>query len=401
MEVNRKTLCTFVLGNDIRIMILTPAEWATACLASILFLVQTYCYIAYYYSPVRQEKARKKGETACSDIQPPVSIIIYAKNDAEYLNRYLPVVLEQQYPDYEVIVVNDGSTDDTKDVLSQLEYTYPHLYQTYIPDDARNLSRRKLALTIGMKAAKHEIVLLTDANCIPQSEKWIAAMVRNFTPETDIVLGHSFVSSSEENRYRSFDRELFALHYLSFALKGKPYMGIGTNLSYRKHLFFKNKGFSRFLNLHFGDDDLFINQIATPTNTKVELSPESQIKVLYDHDKAAWKEKKLRYMFTAGYLKSSSKIIFGMERLSVYLFYAVWVAMVCKGIQQPMWLIPAGVLFALRTGVQIFTYNKASDILHGRRLYLSLIAFDILYTPVNIWYKAVGFLSRKKNFTWV
>lgn len=382
-------------------MILTPAEIATLCLASILILVQIYYYIAYYYALVQQENARKNNETNYLDSQPPVSVVVYAKNDAEYLSRYLSVILEQNYSHYEVIVVNDGSTDDTKDILSQLEYNYPHLYQTYIPDDAHNLSRRKLALTLGMKAAKNEIVLLTDANCVPQSKNWIAAMVQNFTPGTDIVLGHSFVSSPEESRYRSYDRVMFALHYLSFALKKRPYMGIGTNLAYRKHLFFDNKGFSQFLNLHFGDDDLFINKIASPSNTRVELAPESQIKILYENDKAAWEEKKLQYLFTSGYLKSGSKLVFGLERLSAYLFYAVLLTLICFGINQPLLLIPAVVFFLIRAVFQIVAYNKISKILNGRRLYLSLVLFDILYTPVNAGYRIAGFFSRKKNFTWV
>ena len=381
--------------------LLTPVEILVLSSVTILMLIQLYYYVAYYYLPVRYVQSNENSKMAHLDNKPPVSVIVYAKNDADYLTKYLPIILGQQYPDYEVIVVNDGSTDETKDILSQLEYKYSHLHQTYIPDEARSLSRKKLALTVGMKAAKNEIVLLTNANCVPQSVNWIESIVRNFVSGIDIVLAHSFVPPKNEGRYCSYDRIMFALRYISYAIKGHPYMGIGTNLAYRKSLFFKNKGFSKYLNLHYGDDDLFINEIATSKNTRVELSPESQISVIYDNDYIAWKEKKLQYMFTANYIKSNYKMIFGIERITAYLFYISVIALACMGFYNIIFPIIAFIMFLIRYIFQIMIYNKAAHILKGRVLYLLYPLFDILYTPVNLWYRIVGFFSKKKNFTWI
>lgn len=168
-------------------------------------------------------ESEEKGDVPYTDKQPGVSVIVYAKNDAEHLEVFLPSILSQNYPDFDVIVVNDGSTDETRDVVTRLESEYDNLYQTYIPDEARSLSRKKLALTVGIKAAKHDIVMLTNANCAPEGSDWLTYMMRNFVEGVDIVAGYAYIDGEgqRKRRYVAYDRLMFTLRYISYILLHK------------------------------------------------------------------------------------------------------------------------------------------------------------------------------------
>ncbi len=369
----------------------------------VFFAIQLFYYFYFYRRPLKYLESEEKGKIAYTDRQPGVSVIVYAKNDAEHLAAYLPLILEQNYPDFDVIVVNDGSTDETRDVVTRFEVEYPNLYQTYIPDEARSLSRKKLALTVGIKAAKHDIVILTNANCAPEGKEWIACMMRNFVDGVDIVAGYAYMArdNHRKRRYVAYDRLMFTLRYLSYILLHRPYMAEGYNLAYRKKLFFDNKGFSSHLNLHYGDDDLFINEVATSDNTRVELAPESQMVMHYDNNFKAWRELKLRYDFTSAYLKTSSKFVFAFERLTVYLFYIFLVLIFVYGCYHN-WLL-SGIAFLfwlLRFIVQATILRKSAKKLSLNRPLFLLPFFDLLQTLINLYYRIVGVCSRSKNFTW-
>ncbi|MEG2574036.1 MAG: glycosyltransferase, partial [Bacteroides sp.] len=162
-----------------------------------LFIVQIgyhwglYSRIYFRYRAVNNNKLKFETDF------PPLSVVICAKNESENLKRYLPSILEQDYPQFEVIVVNDGSTDESDDILSRLEEEYPHLYHTFTPETARYISRKKLSLTIGIKASKYDWLVFTEANCRPSSPDWLKLMARNFTSSTDVVLGYSGYESAK------------------------------------------------------------------------------------------------------------------------------------------------------------------------------------------------------------
>lgn len=160
-------------------------------------------------------------------------------------------MLEQDYPQFEVIVINDGNTDESEDYLTILEEKYPHLYHSFVPDSSRYISRKKLAVTLGIKASKYEWLVFTNANCMPQSNQWLRLMARNFTSRTQVVLGYSGYERGKGWLHKrvAFDNLFTSMRYLGFALAGSPYMGIGRNLAYRKELFYQQKGFSAHLNL--------------------------------------------------------------------------------------------------------------------------------------------------------
>lgn len=159
--------------------------------AGILFIIQLIYYFGLYNRIHIRNKAVRKEEVHFTQEMPPLSVILYARNEADNLRKILPSILEQDYPQFEVIVINDASTDETEDVLGFMEEKYPHLYHSFTPDSARYISHKKLALTLGIKASKHDWLVFTETNCMPASRQWLKLMARNFTSQTQIVLGYS------------------------------------------------------------------------------------------------------------------------------------------------------------------------------------------------------------------
>ncbi|WP_286332008.1 glycosyltransferase [Duncaniella freteri] len=198
------------------------------------------------------------GSTTDAAGYPPVSVIVYSEDDASNLEILLPQILEQDYPaPFEVIVVNDGAISSTKDVIARLEQRYYNLYMTFTPQESRSLSRKKLAVTLGIKAAKYNVLVHTTGNCQIPSGQWLKRMASHFSPSTDIVLGYAIPAVSDGvdepwKRLHSFDRVRSDVEWLSWAIAGRPYRGDGCNIAYRREMFFRNKGFSRSLDLKYG-----------------------------------------------------------------------------------------------------------------------------------------------------
>ena len=238
---------------------------------------------------VRREVRRDNAQTA--DIAssaiafPPVSVIVYSQADGVNLRTLLPQILNQDYPaPMEVIVVNDESSDDTETIVTELEMKYSHLYMTFAPENSRNLSRRKLAITLGIKAARYDSLLLTCGNCRISSPLWMRSMMRHMAAGKEVVIGYATEAATDaaadtdrRRRRRAFDNLWESVRFLSAAICGHPLRATGFNLAYTRRLFFDHKGFSRTLNLQYGDDDIFINEIATGANTAVELSDDSRV----------------------------------------------------------------------------------------------------------------------------
>jgi len=370
-----------------------------AMISFALFFVIQLCYFLFLYRRIvvlnsKDAAGARDGVDTCE----PVSVVVYACNDAENLSQYLPQILNQDYPTYEVIVVNDGSTDETKDLLTDLAAQYPHLYQTYIPEGAKNHSRRKLAMAVGIKAAKYDWILSTEANCEVAGNQWIRRVARNFTPQTEVVLLYaSYVfPKAFGSTLRALDNLLFSVRYLSMADAGKPFMGVRRNLAYRKELFFKNKGYSGHLNLRDGDDDLFINQVANQKNTRVEVSRESVTRANYYLFDKAWSEQKRAHGITSNYFRSSSSLLLGFDTFSRYLFYLSIAAVVCLSIDQPLWwgVVSAG--FVIRLVVQAVVVNKIARGWGERGFYLSLFYYDLLQPVVDAFYRISGRMSKRK-----
>ncbi|HJV77225.1 MAG TPA: glycosyltransferase, partial [Paludibacter sp.] len=328
------------------------------------------------------------------------SVIICAKDESDNLRKFLPFVLQQDYPNFEVIVINDGSTDESGTLLNDLSVEYPNLRTTFVPVGANNLSTKKLGLTLGIKAAKNDLLLFTDADCMPEDKFWIARMARNFNPETEFVLGYGayFNKKGFLNRLITYDTLFIALQYLGMAAAHKPYMGVGRNMAYRKETFFAQKGFASTLHLSSGDDDLMVNKASTSENTRIEISPDSITWSEPNQTYKGWFYQKKRHLSVSAYYKSSSKFRLSLEPMTRGLFYLAFIAALVFGglIVQ----IATGVLFLARLIVQLCVINGSSKHFGERKYILTLPIFDIYLPLVSLYILTIGKTTSRRKPKW-
>lgn len=274
----------------------------------ILSSLGSIFYFIFFFSLTGRRK--NKGGKGKKSL-PPVSVVICAKNEAGNLSDNLPLILEQDYPEFEVVVVDDCSEDNTQEILREFSLKYQNLKFTTIKKDAKFQHSKKLAVTIGIKAASHEILLHTDADCNPVSNKWIRNIAENYKKGIEIVLGYGGYTTSPGllNKLIRYEAVFTAMQYMGLAEKRIPYMGVGRNLSYRKSLFFRNKGFASHTGLISGDDDLFISETANSENTCVETSPDS-FTVSKPEDKFSdWFRQRKRHFVTGSRYKLKIKFL--------------------------------------------------------------------------------------------
>jgi len=280
-------------------------------------------YCLYFYYPLI--KHLKKNENAIilpNDVLSPVSVLISAKNESENLKNYLPTILNQNYPVFEVLVIDDYSTDNTLTVLKTFAAQYKHL--TIIQkNNFEDIPGKKAALTEAVKQSKHEILLFTDADCEPSSKNWIKIMASKFDATTEIVLGYGPYQAKQTflNRFLRYETYLTLFNYAGFALKGMAYMGVGRNLAYKKNIFEKIEGFSAHKHIASGDDDLFIAEAANPYNTKLCINKEAWC---YSKAKSTWEDyiqQKRRHVSTANQYKFITKFHLIVNVISHILIY--------------------------------------------------------------------------------
>ena len=345
--------------------------WETVFyLFCLVTLIQVFYYV-FFYSRVAFFKEKSKQQSQ----QHPVSVIICARDEDENIARNLPGVLVQKYSStHEVIVVNDNSVDDSKYILEELQKTFKFLQIVDLKQEAKLISGKKYPLSIGIKEAKHEIVLLTDADCVPASEFWIQKMQDAYVNGTEIVIGYGAYNKRPGllNKLIRFETFHSALQYLSFALAGNPYMGVGRNLSYKKDVFLRNKGFSSINHIPGGDDDLFINKVASKHNTRVVIDKDaitlSQPKRSFNE----WLRQKTRHYSTARYYKKGNKFLLALYSLSQFLFYPLFIAAALFY----SWQLALGV-FGIRLLLQAFIFFKAMKKLNEADLWPLFLFFDI------------------------
>lgn len=337
---------------------------------------------------------------------PSVSIIVYADDEASHLKHLLTQLLNQEYlGNFEIIVVNDGASETTRDLVSQLELTYPNIYLTFTPDRSRNLSRKKLAITLGIKASRYEIITLVNANSRINSPHWLSLMARNFNENTDVVIGYATPSVDADKsigrRRRAFDRVAEAVTYLSAAIGKSPYRGFSYNIAYRRKCFFDNKGFSNSLNLHYGDDDVFINEITNSRNTSVELSPESIVECHFDSVKEAHRILKRRYSYTARFIRKGARCFFGFCSLLFWTWLLASIAAIVISLPN---LFPAAIIVVLSITLWIpviLTWRKAMSALKSRRMFLTIPWFIMTRPFYNARYKFNSRRNYRQNHTWI
>ena len=347
---------------------------------AILFCIQLYYYLSYYTRIAKAQK-KQKGETLVE--LPPLSVIICVQNQLDEVRANIERILKQDYPKFEVIVIDLASEDDTKFYLEQLGNSYNNFYFSYIPPSARFISRRKLAQTIAVKASKYDWLVFTEINSQPVSDQWLRKLMEQRQEDTEIILGYNRYKRENTwiNRLSSYDNQLLNMRYLGSALGGSPYMGVGRNLAYKKELFHQTKAFNNQLNLQRGEDDLFINQFANSKNTKVAVSPEAIIEVNPIQTRKEWRILKRSYLLSLNRFKGGSQYCMGFETTTRFLFYISSIALIVFGIAMGGWVfsLAALFLFILRWVVQAFVINKIAKKMGEQRRYrFSLPLLDII-----------------------
>ncbi|GAA4808537.1 glycosyltransferase [Olivibacter ginsenosidimutans] len=312
-----------------------PLNYILPGLFGLFLCIQLY-YILFVYGRLN----RYSPPDLIPDVDyPPLSVIICARNEEANLRLYLTEILEQDYPLYEVVVVNDCSSDDTKWVLKEFQERYKHLRTVAIAEHERFNHGKKFAVTLGVKGAQYEHLVFTDADCFPQSNLWLRYMAQQFTPGKSIVLGYSPYVETKGflNTYIRYETYQTALNYLSFALKRNAYMGVGRNLAYTKSLFFKGKGFAAHMHIPSGDDDLFVNQNATRDNVAICIHPDAMVWSEPKRTYKAYKQQKKRHFGAAKAYRTKHKFALGFQAASTLLFYLL--ALTLLIVQPQYWYI--------------------------------------------------------------
>lgn len=328
----------------------------------------------------------------------PVSVVICARDAYEYLTELLPVLLRQDYPDFEIVVVNDCSDDETEEYLKDLERKEPRIKPVQLRQHLNFFNGKKFPLSMGIKSAQNDLIVLTDFNCMPTTDQWLRSVVDCYEKRTEVVIGYSpFVhKKSSLNRIMRFDALQQGLLYLSAALKGHPYMGIGKNLSYRKELFYRNKGFTSHYTTSVGDDDLFISQVATKKNTEVLIDAQNAILTDPTQSFKLWMRQKSSRYSTIPQYSLRARFSLALFAWTHSLFYVAFIALLCL---PPAFSLSFGAVyyipvlaffFLLRYGSQMFLYFKASKRLGEKGLLSGLLVYDILFALLTPLLRLMG-----------
>jgi poly-beta-1,6-N-acetyl-D-glucosamine synthase len=359
--------------------------FVTAAIIQLIYYAGIYSRLIFY---------KKKPLTPSKE---PVSVIICARNEADNLDAYLPDILTQDYPNFEVVVVNDCSMDHTEDVLKKYSAQYPHLKTSTIKEDKKFSHGKKLAVTIGIKAARFDRLVFIDGDCKPESNQWLSLISSHFSDQVSIVLGYGgyFQQPGFLNKYIRYDTLMIALQYFSFALCKIPYMGVGRNLAYKRSLFFAGSGFSRHFHLASGDDDLFVNENASKTNTAIEIDYQSHTRTAPKESFDKWFFQKKRHFSTSRLYKKSHKLLLSLEPISRFIFYASFITLMIFPSYRP-WV---ALLFGLRLFIQLFVIKKTMIRFHEKNLLLISLLFDLM----SLFYNFGLLLSsrtRPSNYQW-
>jgi poly-beta-1,6-N-acetyl-D-glucosamine synthase len=367
-------------------------EWVLLGLFCTALVIQCIYYLGIYIRlPLFKPGEKKTGSKG-------ISVVICARNEADNLEKFLPLILEQEYPEFEVVVVNDCSTDHTEGLLSEMKVRHNNLRYTNIPVNDKFTHGKKLALTIGIKSARYDHVLLTDADCYPAGKMWLQSMTSKLEGEKDIVLGYGRYERQKGllNSIIRYETAFTALQYFSFALKGKPYMGVGRNLAYRKELFFKNKGFSSHYHIASGDDDLFVNQNAVRSNTSIEIGSESHTISIPKQSTRAWIRQKRRHLAAGTFYNKGSRFRLGTELISRILLYSSFIYISVATV----WLWPATILFGLFLLIRMSIFKLGMKRLNEKYLLLpSLLIDPVLPLVLGLIWISNYFVPKKQPWS--
>ncbi|WP_347052807.1 glycosyltransferase [Flavobacterium olei] len=315
----------------------------------------------------------------------PVSVVVCAKNEEENVKKYIPLLAQQDYPDFEIVLIDDASSDETLEVFEEFEKEFSNIRLVKVENNEAFWGNKKYALTLGIKAAKKDYLLFTDADCYPNSKDWITSMTSQFTMNKTIVLGYGGYEKIERsflNKIIRFETILTAIQYFSWAKIGFPYMGVGRNLAYKKEEFFNVNGFIDHIQIRSGDDDLFINQASNKVNTTISYTPES---FTYSEPKKTYKEwftQKRRHVSTAEHYKFFDRMQLGLFYCSQLFFFLLVIILLAFQFQ---WIAVLAILATRYTVVWTVVGCSAGKLKENDiKIWFPVVEIVLILTQINI-----------------
>ncbi|MFD3000802.1 glycosyltransferase [Pontibacter toksunensis] len=358
-------------------------------LLALCVLVQLYFSLLYFMPLTRYQDPEANAVW-------PVSVVVAAHDELENLMELLPLLLDQNYPEFEIIVVNDRSEDDTEFYLFELEKQFPHLRVVSVKKTPEYLNPKKYALALGIRAAKHEHLLLTDADCRPLSKNWIGKMQSGYKTGSEVVLGYSPYAQLKGflNHLVRYETLLTGIQYLSHANRGNAYMGVGRNLSYTKGCFFKNKGFASHIKTIGGDDDLFVRDAASNSNISIVIDKEGQTVSIPKSTLREWMVQKRRHMSVGGRYKAADKRRIGFFVVANILFYVISIAVLVLNSHLAILAALIGARYLSVFPVYVLVARRLNDTVS----LLMLPLLDVVYF-MNYLFLGISVILYKK-FRW-
>lgn len=351
--------------------------------------------LVYFFGLFSKLAFLKKDSLQKSAKTPAISVIIAARNEYENLERNLKSILEQDYPNFEVIVVNDCSWDDSQKLLEYYQEVYPQLKICKLIEQEKYPTGKKFALTIGIKAALNEYLVFTDADCQPASNQWLRGIASAFSEGKELVLGYSPYKSYSGllNLFIRYEGAITSLFAFSSAIANNPILGIGRNLAYTKSLFFKHKGFAGHQHILSGDDDLFVNEAGTSTNVAICIEQDTFVSTEPKKSFEAWSRQKSRHVSTGKFYKPKHQVLLGSYYAGLLVFYAgILGALIVQ--TDWKWVL---MVYGLKTLSQGLVFFFALKKLKQQHLVWFIPVLDLLYVFYIYLFGLKGLVTKKRK----
>ncbi len=335
----------------------------------------------FYYLGIFSNFSWSK-EGLCKKFNKPISVVVCAKNEGKNLKKLIPILVKQNYQNFELVLINDSSTDNTLNVIKKFANTYPNIKIVDVKENEQFWGNKKYALTLGIKAASFENLLFTDADCVPNSINWITKMTSHFNDNKQIILGYGSYKKETTliNKLIRYETLFTAIQYFGYAKIGIPYMGVGRNLAYTKSLFFKANGFINHIKIKSGDDDLFVNQTADKKNTVICFNKESFTTSIPKTNYKDWINQKRRHITTANYYKPIHRFLLGLFYTSQLLFLILSIILLILFLKPITVLTLIGIRYLF---YYLIIYASAKK-LQEKDLVVSSLFFEILLILIQL-----------------
>lgn len=391
---NFDTFVCFYIYNDMDFLNYqfdTFGFYFAIILGIIVFFQILYYFIVY--GRIAFFKENKKTVDDQQKYYPSVSVVMCVKNDSYNLEKKLPIILEQEYPNFEVVVVNDASNDETEYVLRVLQEIYPNLNVVNLFKNVNSALGKKYPLSLGIKSAKNDIILLTESDTMPLNYNWISTMVKGFKNKKDIVLGFTNFENKKTflNTLMQYENLTSGMNYLGNAILNNPYMGQGRNMAYKRDFFFETGGFISQYNVSVGEDDLFINKNADSKNTAVILNKDSINLASPKEKREEWVIQKKKHFKSMSHFKFKDKITSGLMPIFTFFIYVLVALSIVFKFPWEYAILP----LVLKYIIQIIIYYKSSKTLGTKQVAFLSPVLEILFLFINTTIRFFTLFTKK------